>query len=145
MQKPLPQSVISLDLGKRRIGIAGCDPLGITVTPLQAIHRKNDEDDIKILKKICESRKVKGLIIGLPLDSRGMETSQAKKCKVYGLKIASELCLPIAWVNEHCSTVEAAQRYNLKKDGTGNLDSAAAAVLLEQWLREGPLLNTSEG
>jgi putative Holliday junction resolvase len=33
----------------------------------------------------------------------------------------------------------AAERYGLLGDRTGRLDSASAALLLEQWLREGPL------
>jgi putative Holliday junction resolvase len=33
----------------------------------------------------------------------------------------------------------AAERYGLHGDRTGRLDSASAALLLEQWLREGPL------
>lgn len=33
-QAPPPRSVLALDVGRRRIGLAGCDPLGLTVTPL---------------------------------------------------------------------------------------------------------------
>jgi putative Holliday junction resolvase len=33
----------------------------------------------------------------------------------------------------------AAERYGLHGHRTGRLDSASAALLLEQWLREGPL------
>ena len=34
MAPPVPRSVLALDVGRRRIGLAGCDPLGLTVTPL---------------------------------------------------------------------------------------------------------------
>ena len=54
--------------------------------------------------------------------------------------MAQTLNLPMAWVNEHSSSLEAGDRYGLHKDRTGQLDSAAAALLLEQWLREGPEL-----
>ena len=54
--------------------------------------------------------------------------------------MAIKLGLPLAWVNEHSSTWSAAMKFNLKKDRSGNLDSAAAALLLEQWLKEGPEL-----
>ena len=50
------------------------------------------------------------------------------------------LDLPIAWVNEHSSSWAAADRYNLKSDRSGQLDSASAQLLLEQWLQEGPEL-----
>ncbi|MFN7900889.1 MAG: Holliday junction resolvase RuvX, partial [Synechococcaceae cyanobacterium] len=33
MPAPAPRSLLGLDVGRRRIGLAGCDPLGLTVTP----------------------------------------------------------------------------------------------------------------
>ena len=57
--------------------------------------------------------------------------------------MAIKLDLPLAWVNEHSSTWEAKNRFNIENDRTGKLDSAAAALLLEQWLREGPELDFS--
>jgi putative Holliday junction resolvase len=52
--------------------------------------------------------------------------------------LARALRLPLAWVNEHSSSWEAGERHGLHGDRSGALDSAAAALLLEQWLREGP-------
>ena len=37
--RPRPCSILSLDVGRRRIGLAGCDALGISVTPLAALRR----------------------------------------------------------------------------------------------------------
>ena len=130
--------MLSLDIGSKRIGLAGCDPLGITVTTLPAIKRKSFPEDLKQFQIHCFSRSVKGLVIGIPLDQLSNMTPQAKKCEAYGLKIAKELALPIAWVNEHSSTWEAENVYNLKGDKTGKLDSAAASLLLQQWLLDGP-------
>jgi putative Holliday junction resolvase len=41
-------------------------------------------------------------------------------------------------VNEHSSSWAAAETHGLHGDRSGALDSAAAALLLEQWLQEGP-------
>ena len=51
MTKPKPKSVLSVDVGRRRIGLAGCDPLGISISRLPAIFRKSFEEDIEILAK----------------------------------------------------------------------------------------------
>ena len=61
----------------------------------------------------------------------------------YGLRLAAALAaggdpLPVAWVNEHSSSWAAGERFGLHGDRSGRLDSAAAALLLEQWLRDGP-------
>ena len=138
--KPSPKSMLSLDLGKRRIGLAGCDPLGITVSPLPPLQRKSFERDLKVLQWHCNSRKVEGLVVGLPLDAKGLPTDQARHYERYGQRLARALKLPLALVNEHSSSWAAAERYNLQGDRSGQLDSAAAALLLEQWLREGPEL-----
>ena len=132
--------MLSLDVGRRRIGLAGCDPLGITVTPLTALHRGRFDADLVILQQLCKDRRVQGLVVGLPLDATGQPTSQAEHCRRYGKRLAEVLQLPLAWVNEHCSTWAAGERHGLIGDRSGRLDSAAAAVLLEQWLQEGPEL-----
>tara|TARA_Y100001968_G_scaffold313156_1_gene337057 strand:- start:22437 stop:22895 length:459 start_codon:yes stop_codon:yes gene_type:complete len=140
MVKPNPKSLLSFDIGRKRIGLAGCDPLGITVTRLPAIHRKDFELDLKEIKLICNERAVKGLIIGLPLDVNGQETNQSKFSKRYGSRVSEALALPIGWINEHLSTWEAKQRLGLYNDRSGKIDSEVAGLLLEQWLREGPEL-----
>ncbi|MFM7653260.1 MAG: Holliday junction resolvase RuvX, partial [Vulcanococcus sp.] len=53
-------------------------------------------------------------------------------------RLARQLQLPLAFVNEHTSSWAAAERHGLHGDRSGALDSAAAALLLEQWLAEGP-------
>ena len=132
--------MLSLDVGRRRVGLAGCDPLGITVTPLPALHRSRFETDLLVLQGHCTRRAVQGLVVGLPLDAAGAPTAQAVHCRRYGHRLAAALKLPLAWVNEHSSTWAAAERHGLTGDRSGRLDSAAAALLLEQWLREGPAL-----
>ena len=143
MIQPKPCSVLSLDIGNKRIGIAGCDPLGISIIHLPAIFRKSFKEDLREFKKICDIRKVEGLVIGNPLDMNGKETSQSICCKKYGHKLAKFLSLPLVFINEHCSTIEAKEKFSLKKDKTGIIDSAAAAILLQQWLIEGPNLDDS--
>ena len=137
-QAPKPRSVLALDVGRRRIGLAGCDALGISVTPLRALQRANFETDLQQLQALIASRSVQALVVGLPLDQAGEPTAQAMHCRRYGERLAQRLALPVAWVNEHSSSWAAAERHGLHGDRSGALDSAAAALLLEQWLQDGP-------
>jgi len=137
-QRPAPRSVLAVDVGRRRIGLAGCDPLGISVTPLQALQRGTFEADLARLKPLIQQRQVAALVVGLPLDQQGQPTPQASHCRRYGTRLALTLALPLAWVNEHSSSWAAGERHGLHGDRSGALDSAAAALLLDQWLREGP-------
>lgn len=135
---PQPHSVLALDVGRRRIGLAGCDPLGLTVTPLPALARGRFAADLQLLTALVHHRRVAALVVGLPLDAAGQPTAQALHCRRYGDQLARALQLPLAWVNEHSSSWAAAERHGLHGDRSGALDSAAAALLLEQWLQEGP-------
>ncbi|MBM5814322.1 MAG: Holliday junction resolvase RuvX [Cyanobacteria bacterium M_DeepCast_100m_m1_067] len=137
-QPPQPCSTLALDVGRRRIGLAGCDPLGLTVTPLPALARGRFAADLEHLSALVRLRRVSALVVGLPLDEAGQPTAQALHCRRYGDQLARALQLPLAWVNEHTSSWAAAERHGLHGDRSGALDSAAAALLLEQWLQEGP-------
>lgn len=138
MRRPRPRSALALDVGRRRIGLAGCDPLGLTVTPLPALARTAFRADLDLLLPLIARRRVQLLVVGLPLDSAGEPTPQARHCRRYGLQLAAASQLPLVWVNEHSSSWAAAELRGLQGDRSGALDSAAAALLLEQWLQEGP-------
>lgn len=138
MAAPHPRSALALDVGRRRIGLAGCDPLGLTVTPLPALARGAFTADLQLLQALISRRQVRLLVVGLPLDAAGQPTAQARHCRRYGLQLRAATALPLVWVNEHSSSWAAADRHGLHGDRTGALDSAAAALLLEQWLRDGP-------
>ncbi|MBM5822815.1 MAG: Holliday junction resolvase RuvX [Cyanobacteria bacterium K_Offshore_surface_m2_011] len=143
MVPPRPRSVLALDVGRRRIGLAGCDPLGVTVTPLPALARGEFQSDLGRLLELVRQRRVAALVVGLPLDAGQRLTAQGVHCRRYGLRLAKALAalgqpLPLAWVDEHASSWEAGERFGLHGDRSGRLDSAAAVLLLQQWLREGP-------
>lgn len=138
MPAPAPRSVLALDVGRRRIGLAGCDPLGISVTALTALRRGRYSADLEQLRALAHQRRAQALVVGLPLDAAQRPTEQAEHCRRYGERLARSLALPLALVNEHSSSWAAGERHGLAGDRSGALDSAAAALLLEQWLREGP-------
>ena len=130
--------MLALDVGRRRIGLAGCDPLGLSVIRLPALLRRRLEDDLELLGPLLQRRRVAALVVGLPLNAQQRPTSQALHCRRYGEALARAVGLPLAWVNEYGSSWEAGERHGLHGDRSGRLDSAAAALLLEQWLQEGP-------
>ncbi|HRD41585.1 MAG TPA: Holliday junction resolvase RuvX [Prochlorococcaceae cyanobacterium AMR_MDS_5431] len=129
-------SMIALDVGRSRVGIAGCDATGIAVTPLLPLLRSTIEQDLIYLREIIRKRCSVALIIGLPLSDSNQVTIQAIHCRRYGKKLAQKLQLPVAWVNEHSSSWNAAELHNLSYDRSGHLDSMVAYMLLEQWLNE---------
>ena len=143
--KPQPRSILSLDVGFRRIGLAYCDPLCITSNILPAVKRFESNEELKIIRNHIDELNLTGFIIGLPLDEAGKMTPQAIDCKNYGKLLFNELKLPFSYINEHSSTWESSNRFGIKKDKSGLIDSLSAKVILEQWMKEGPELEELTG
>ena len=138
--KPQKRSILSLDVGLKRIGLAYCDPLCITSNILPALKRLKNNEEIKIIRKHIFQLNLTGFIVGIPLNEKGEMTVQAFDCKEYCKLLSRELRLPFALVNEHSSTWESTNRFGIKKDKSGLIDSLSAKIILEQWIREGPEL-----
>jgi len=134
------RAVISFDIGLKRIGLAYCDALHITISILPAIKRSKDFSEIRYIENYIKKHNISGMIFGLPLDDKGNITKQAQDCKSYGKHLISKLNLPFNFVNEHSSTWESMNRFSLKKDKSGLVDSYSARIILEQWIKEGPEL-----
>ncbi len=143
--KPKSKSILSLDVGTKRIGLAYCDSLFITVNILPAVTREKNNKEIKTIKNHIQNLNLTGFIVGLPLDDEGKMTTQAYDCETYGKLLFNELQLPFCFVNEHSSTWESTNRFGIKKDKSGIIDSLSAKVILEQWIQEGPELKKLVG
>ena len=143
--KPKSKSILSLDVGTKRIGLAYCDSLFITVNILPALRREKNNNELKTIKNYIKKLNLTGFIVGLPLDDEGKMTSQALDCETYGKFLFNELKLPYSFVNEHSSTWESTNRFGIKKDKSGLIDSLSAKVILEQWIQEGPELKELVG
>ena len=143
--KPKSKSILSLDVGTKRIGLAYCDSLFITVNILPAVNRDKNNNELKTIKNHIKKLNLTGFIIGLPLDDQGKMTSQAIDCETYGEFLFNELKLPFSFVNENSSTWESRNRFGVNKDKSGLIDSLSAKVILEQWIQEGPELKELVG
>ena len=133
-----PVAAIALDLGRQRIGVAGCDRLGLVTVELTTIERRGLAADLAQLAAIVRDRQVELLVIGLPYDGDGSIGSQGRSVQKLGRKIAKALALPIVWVDEQFTSAEAEAQ--LRREGLepsrdrGRVDRRAAALILEQWL-----------
>ena len=143
--KPKSKSILSFDVGTKRIGLAYCDSLFITVNILPAVKREKNNNELITIKNHIQNHNLNGFIVGLPLDDNGKMTSQAFDCETYGEFLFNELKLPFSFVNEHSSTWESTNRFGIKKDKSGLIDSLSAKVILEQWIKEGPELKELVG
>lgn len=131
-------SALGLDFGKKRIGVAGCDGTGLIATGLTTINCTSWAEDVKQLKDIVEERGVDTLVIGLPYNLDGTIGFQAKQVQKFANKISRSLQLPIEYVDERLTSVEAESQLKAQKKFSSRnkeaIDRRAAAIILQQWL-----------
>lgn len=129
---------LGLDVGRRRMGVAGCDGMGLIATGLTTIYRTSFQEDLKQLQEIITEREVEILVIGMPYTMDGNIGSQAKQVQKFANRIGKILQLPIEYVDERLTSVEAEARLKASKKFStrdkGAIDRQAAAIILQQWL-----------
>ena len=131
-------SALGLDVGKKRMGVAGCDGTGLIATGLTTIYRTSLTEDLRQLQEIIQERDIDILVIGLPYNLDGTIGFQAKRVQKFANKISQILQLPIEYVDERLTSVEAVTQLKAQKQfstrNKGAVDCRAAAIILQQWL-----------
>lgn len=131
-------SALGLDIGSRRIGVAGCDRTGLIATGLATIERTSFDRDVAQLRDWVEQRQAQVLVVGLPYSLNGELGFQAKKVQKFTQRLAKVLQLPVEYVDERLTSVEAEQLLLGEKRSPSRhkslIDRKAAAIILQQWL-----------
>ena len=131
-------AALGLDVGRKRIGVAGCDGLGLLATALTTIHRTNIEEDLAAIATLIKARNIKTLVVGLPYQMDGTLGKQAKATQKFARKLSKHTELPIEYVDERLTSVEAETQLKAKKkydrNNKGLVDQIAAKIILQQWL-----------
>jgi putative holliday junction resolvase len=131
-------AALGLDVGGKRIGVAGCDGLGLMATGITTIWRTSFAEDIAQLQAIISDRSVEILVIGLPYKMDGSIGSQAKQVQKFARRVSAALELPIEYVDERLTSYAAEQMMieaNISvSQNKATIDRIAAAVILQQWL-----------
>ncbi len=125
-------------MGKKRIGLAVSDPLGVTAVGLPTLHRTRIREDLKRLKEVAEQRSVTTLLIGRPLHMSGDESRQSEYTREFAERLSAFAGLPVVYWDERLTTAEA---HRLMRDSGATLeqrkqavDQMSAILLLESYL-----------
>lgn len=133
-----PGRLIALDLGTKRVGVAVCDELRITVTPLPLIERQSWKDLLRRVAEIVERYDARGLIIGLPLNMDGTEGFAAVEARKVAENFRRSLTVPVSLQDERLTSIEA--RSEMRAAGEHDdaidrrIDSESAAIVLRDFI-----------
>lgn len=133
-----PGRILALDLGKKRIGLALSDELGITAQGLETLQRTNLRQDLDHLAKLTSGHNVTLILMGNPLHMSGREGRGAAHAREFGDRLEAVTGIPIQLWDERLTTVQA-QRV-LRESGISiekrakAVDRLSAVILLESYL-----------
>ena len=136
-----PHPALGVDYGASRIGIAATDDFGIMAHPVETIDLTGGSDGLARISEIAALRKVRTLVVGLPIRLDGSEGDSAKKVRAYANRLSGMLPhLPLVFVDEAYSTMDASEKLreagkNARKQ-KALIDQAAAVEILNQWMEE---------
>ncbi|MEA5566527.1 Holliday junction resolvase RuvX [Anabaena sp. UHCC 0399] len=131
-------SALGLDVGSKRIGIAGCDRTGLIATGITTLERKSFEQDVVQIRNLVHEREVQVLVVGLPYSMDGSIGFQARHVQKFANRLAKALQLPIEYVDERLTSFQAEQLLIAENRSPSRnkalIDRKAASLILQQWL-----------
>jgi len=130
---------LGIDYGEKRIGLSYGDELGVA-TPLPAAVEATLEDRLIRLDCLVKERGITELVVGYPYNMDGSVGFKAKEVDVFIALLEERFGLPVHRVDERLTSHSAEQQLGLsgKRERqmrkTGIVDSAAATLILQDWL-----------
>ena len=130
--------ILALDLGKRRIGLAISDPLGITAQGLPTLVRVRKRDDLDALAQLTREKEIGLIVLGNPIHMSGSEGRQSGWVREFAEVLEKRTGLPIRLWDERLTTVEAGRV--LRSSGisiekrAAAVDRLSAVILLQSYL-----------
>src|ERR1700733_13499433 len=101
------KTLLGLDIGTRYIGAAIGQTLTQTATPLHAISVKAGTPDWESLDRLVNQWVPDAFVIGMPQKLEQKQDEIALFIKMMATKIKEKYLIPVHWVNEDLTTIEA--------------------------------------
>ena len=141
-------SILGLDVGDRRIGIALAEESGTLAVPVGVMERTSLKQDMPRLAEIAQGRHATLIVAGMPISINGTLGPQARKTQRFLEHLKKHTQLPIETVDERYSSSEAGRL--MRNNGAqpshrrGEVDATAATIILQAYLdRRDPCPNAT--
>jgi putative pre-16S rRNA nuclease len=133
----LPQcAVLAIDYGRRRLGLALSDELGVTARPLAVWERTNRRGDLARIRDLCRRHAVGRIVVGWPIRLDGTPGDMAREAAGFAERLRKNLGRPVELADERLSSWEAGEQ--LRETGARQagkpVDDVAATVILRDYL-----------
>jgi putative holliday junction resolvase len=142
--KPLAAShgtLLGIDFGTVRVGLAVCDPDRIIASPLETYTRRDDAADATHFAKVAADHRAVALVVGLPLHAGGEESDKSREARGFGAWLATVTGLPVVFWDERFTTALAEDALLMgklsHKKRKERRDRVAAQMILQNYIEAG--------
>src|SRR5215470_16818651 len=145
-------TILSIDYGRERIGLAMADAHLKMAQPLGTLERVNRNEDMRRLRELVREHGVKQIVVGLPLRLDGTRGEMAEEAQRFAQRVRKQLGVPVEMVDERLTSWEAERlleetqgrfmrdeksggaRNEKKSSPKVTVDSVAAAVISKEYV-----------
>lgn len=133
-------TVLALDFGAKRIGVAVGQTVTKTARPLVTLNVLQQRPDWDALDKIIQEWRPAALVVGMPRNMDDTEHALAPHVTRFGQQLARRYHLEVHYVDERLSSLAAAENMRTatlskqRRMNKATIDQFAAQVILEQFL-----------
>ena len=146
------RSILAVDYGRARIGLALADAETRMAQPLSTMERINRNEDMRRLREMVREHGVKQIVVGLPLRLDGTRGEMAEEVERFAQRVRKQIGVPVEMVDERLTSWEAERlleevqgRFIHDEKLSGGkksknakakmgVDAVAAAVILKEYL-----------
>jgi len=132
---------LCIDYGRRRVGVAVSDPLGMLARSKTMIDREAERDYLSRIVFLIEEENPDELVVGLPLDIDDNETAMSREVRVFVEELKKKLPkeIPVNFQDESYSSVKSNNimlqtKSKKKRQKKQEVDKVAACIILQEFL-----------
>lgn len=130
--------IIGIDYGRKRVGVAVSDPLGIFASALETVQAAKI---IEYLKSYSEKENVSRFVVGMPRNMDGAPSEAAKDVEVFLKQLAKAFPdIPVTLEDErftsvlaHRAMIDGGMKASARKDKE-SVDKISAAIILQSYM-----------
>ena len=135
--------VLAFDFGLRRIGVACGDTVSNAAAPATAIQVTAHGIDWLAIERLLQRYQPDMLVVGSPRHADGSASGLGERADQFATALGARAGRPVQRTDEFASSIEAAAELKRQRASGqrrrrvqhADIDSAAAAIILERWLR----------
>ena len=122
-----PLSFLAFDFGTRRVGVATGNTLTRSAQPLRTI-AADGQARFDAIGRLIDEWQPSALVVGVPFHPDGAPHDNTERARRFARQLHGRFKVAVHEVDERYTTTAA------RSDGARDLDAAAAALILEQFL-----------